>query len=66
MLSFIKDITGIGNDQALPNQKPGENQNEKNEKNETTEKNNDPEQTTLLNQGTYGDIKEIYNKNPEI
>jgi len=48
MLSFIKDITGIGNDQALPNQKPGENKNEKNENN------NDPEQITLLNQGTYG------------
>jgi serine/threonine protein kinase len=48
MLSFIKDITGIGNDQKPPienNQKPGE---------QPTENNNEPEQTTLLNQGTYG------------
>jgi serine/threonine protein kinase len=51
MLSFIKDITGIGNDQTQRienNEKPGDNQNEKNENN------NDPEQITLLNQGTYG------------
>lgn len=45
MLSFIKDITGIGNDQALPNQKPGD---------KPTENNNEPEKTTMLNQGTYG------------
>jgi serine/threonine protein kinase len=45
MLSFIKDITGIGNDQALPNQKPVD---------KPTKNNHDPEQTTLLNQGTYG------------
>ena len=74
MLSFIKDITGIGNDQKSPienNPKQGD---------KPTKNNNDPEQTTLLNQGTYGcvfrpgiemfrqtaDIKEIYNKNPEI
>jgi serine/threonine protein kinase len=47
MLSFIKDIAGIGNDQNPPienNQKPGD---------QPTE-NNNPEQTTLLNQGTYG------------
>jgi hypothetical protein len=47
MLSFIKDITGIGNDQTPPNQKPGEQP--KNNAN-----NNEPEHTTLLNQGTYG------------
>lgn len=47
MLSFIKDITGIGNDQNPPienNQKPGE----------QLDKDADQEKTTLLNQGTYG------------
>jgi serine/threonine protein kinase len=48
MLSFIKDITGIGNDKTPPienNQKPVEQPNEKGA---------DPEHTTLINQGTYG------------
>jgi serine/threonine protein kinase len=56
MLSFIKDITGIGNDQTHiieNNEKPGENQNEKNEPNNNAN-NNDQTKTTLLNQGTYG------------
>ena len=47
MLSFIKDITGIGNDQTHiieNNQKQGEQQ----------DKNADQEKTTMLNQGTYG------------
>lgn len=47
MLSFIKDITGMGNDQTHiieNNEKPDEQPNN----------NNDPEKPTLLNQGTYG------------
>lgn len=50
MLSFIKDITGIGNDQTHiieNNQKQSEQQN-------NNANNNDGIKTTLMNQGTYG------------